>query len=1199
MIIFACHASTHMVGAGDTWVAMACGRHFLNHGVDTNEPFSANSHDVGPTEKEIEEWPDWAQWITKKVGLKTVKYWHPTGWINQNWLTHVLFYWLTHESPLADADTLSFNTVVYWKFALYIIMVICVYYMARFLGAHYALSAAFACFALFVGRSFFDIRPAGFSNLLAAVFLFILILTTYRNVLYIWLIVPLVVFWCNVHGGYIYAFIVLVPFIMLHLLAILPRRWTVSLHSILTWAALYAMAYKFLDHTYFSNIKEISPPQPGADWLFTVLLVLAAVSIATTVLATSKKIKNELFYAYHILVLIFVFLSVLPRFFPSLPLNLHPQFLKEIQEYVSKSQLSYVVVFLGLTGLGIVLAFFKQKLVCIDLKGIAHSIAASFVALVAMILFNPFHLTNLTHTFVISVSKHAEKWRTVNEWHPAFEWRNPVGTSFPFLVLYVSSMGLTLLWLYSRLLRPRLLRGRKNELEMQKKAFVTLSKIFGWAAAICVCWLVFIGFSFLNLDPLSFLFCTLFAVILLLSICVSVHCVYLAGLLTLLALFSADANAGYAGRYFYPFLLLPCYVLMHILVSLFSKTINKIKQQNIIFPAATAIVSLLVMVAIFNPLKFGSLLKVGSKFQNDLDRRVISAELAAHFKKSGITFSKSATVSVEKMGDKWQITDADKKYLLYKEGRVIRVYKYKSRSSVWRMGQVFNLPDIWKLRRPWHPRYEGRYPLTYKHIFIVLYIVNAVAAFIWLAIPYSREFFRQPARGINQESEADTYQLPKIDLPLMAIAALSIYMAIRSRRFIPVAAIAACPILAAFIDQMARTISAACNFHGFLSNNAPQDQRPNRQGRLVVPPMPHNLLTFVTIAALVAVLGLGTWWTLKFKCVYLDPWPTDPKLSSVFMRMTASDAKPFYALRFIDDNKLQGKMFNYWTEGGFIAWGQTPDPLNGKTPLQLYMDGRAQAAYMRSIYDLWSKIMFGGRIVQRIKEARRQFTRDDYRNIGKWIDGQLTKSERKVWVVLMPSNQFNTPFVKGLEYHSKWRLIFYNSKQRLFVDVRDPRARKLFDGIYNGETRYPDDFSRNLMMAQDSFVSGQWGKGLDYAIKAFELDHSRVPMQKITYAALREPNLIPRVSEYCKNYLGEFNKQKSNWARKNGFHHRIVAALIAADYLQKLAIRQRRLAQKQGRTKLVEEYTELAEEYAAKIREYEKEGAAALKTKRW
>ncbi len=71
MMIFAFHASTHMVGAGDTWVAEACGRHFIEHGVDTNEPFSANSHRAGPTEKEIAKWPGWAQKITKVAGIET------------------------------------------------------------------------------------------------------------------------------------------------------------------------------------------------------------------------------------------------------------------------------------------------------------------------------------------------------------------------------------------------------------------------------------------------------------------------------------------------------------------------------------------------------------------------------------------------------------------------------------------------------------------------------------------------------------------------------------------------------------------------------------------------------------------------------------------------------------------------------------------------------------------------------------------------------------------------------------------------------------------------------------------------------------------------------------------------------------------------------------------------------------------------
>ncbi|MHC4498021.1 MAG: hypothetical protein ACYS21_02775 [Planctomycetota bacterium] len=842
MLIFALHASTHMVGAGDTWVAMACGRHFLHHGVDTVEPFSANSHKAGPTEHDIETWPGWAQWITGKVGLETVRYWHPTGWVNQNWLTHVIFYWLTHESPFADAETRSFNTLVYWKFAIYILMVICIYYTGRVLGANPALSAAFACFAMFIGRSFFDVRPAGFSNLLVAVFLLVLVLATYRNILYIWLIVPVVAFWCNLHGGYVYAFIMLVPFVALNLLT----------------------------------------------------------------------------------------------------------------------------------------SFSKKRFVSIGLKGVYHTIAAGFVSFLAMVIFNPFHLTNLTHTFVISVSEHAKMWRTVNEWHPAFEWSNPVGTSFPFLVLYILSIGLTFFWLYSRFFLPKFIRGPKNELDRQKKQFTLMSKIFGCAATVFLSWAAFTSFSFLNLDVGSYFICAVFAVILLLSIYKNVHFIYLQVPLILLGLSLAGGKTG-AGIYMYPFVLLPAYVIVHILASLFSKDL-KVKPSNIAFVAGTAVVALILTIAIFNPFKF--------------------------------------------------------------------------KLPLWHLGQFLNL------RRMWRPRYEGKYRPNYRYLFVVLYFMNLASVIIWLTVPYLRKLFRTLPEKVVDQAEANSYELPKIDLALMAIAALTVYMAVQSRRFIPVAAIAACPVLAMFIDNMARTISAARNFYGLSARSASQNNASRKQNRLLVSPMPYSLQVLFILLGAVSVVGLGTHWTLKFKCVYLDPWPTDPKLTSVFMRMTASDAKPFYALEFIRENNLQGKMFNYWTEGGFIAWGQRPDPNSGKTPLLLFMDGRAQAAYEPKAYTRWSKIMSGGEITAQFqadaKARKRKLGASEYKKIGNWLDKQFRKHE--VWAVLMPAGQFDTPLVRGLQLNDKWSAVFVNNKQKLFVDIRTDRARELFQGISTGKTFYPDEF---------------------------------------------------------------------------------------------------------------------------------------------
>ena len=750
MLIFAIHSSTHMVGAGDTWVAMACGRHFLNHGVDTVEPFSANSHKAGPTEEDIEKWPALARWIADKAGMDAVKYWHPTGWVNQNWLTHTIFYWLTHESPFADAENFSYNSLVYWKFAIYIITVICIYYTCRVLGVHPLLATIFSCFAMFVGRSFFDIRPAGFSNMLTAVFLLILALTTYRNALYIWLLVPLTVFWCNLHGGYIYVFIMLAAFV----------------------------------------------------------------------------------------------------------------------------------------GLNFLTSISKKRFVSIGKKGIYHTIAAGFAAFLGTIIFNPFHLTNLTHTFVISFSKHAKMWRTVNEWHPAFEWKNPVGDEIPFLIMYIIA------WL----------------------ALVV------WATVLTM---------------------------------------------------------------------------------------------------------------------------------------------------------------------------------------VLRTAKAQSKKKL---------------------------------------------------------------------KNSDDYQLPKIDLALMAIAALSIYMAIRSRRFIPIAAIASCPVIAMFVEQMACSIVAVFNLY--------------RHSRLQLNPMSKKLQSAFAITGAAAVLFFGIWWGLKYKKVYLGPWPTDTKLNSVFMRMTASDAKPFYAMQFIKDNKLKGKMFNYWTEGGFIAYGQQPDANTGFTPLQLFMDGRAQAAYEPKAYETWGAIMSGGPTVRGARIKKRKLTAKGYVKVNNWISEELRK--RDVWLVMMPQGQFDSPFVKSFMYSTDWRVVFLNDRQKVMVDTKTPQGRKLFDGIFSGKTIYPDDFSKKLVKSHNIMLFGnkqaEKNMGLNWAIEAFKLKPSQVVVNKIIIAS-KSPELKPRVDEFCKNSFDDFEKNKNSYVNQDGYHNRIVVALLTGKYLYRNA--------------MINKDKKLAKFYADKNKECQDERKALLATKRW
>ncbi|MFA7485798.1 MAG: hypothetical protein WCZ89_07220 [Phycisphaerae bacterium] len=974
MMIFAFHASTHMVGAGDTWVALTCGRHFINHGVDTVEPFSANSHKAGPTEEtmakyaqelrdslrenqknppglikktllglllsQVERYPDWSEG-TKQFVSKV----HPTGWINQNWLTHVIFYWLTHLSPVADADpdngVYSYNTLVYWKIILYVLTVICVYYTGRILGANVILSAVFACGAMFIGRSFLDIRPAGYSNLLTAVFLLVIVLATYRNVLYIWLLVPVTVFWCNLHGGYIYVFIMLVPFIVINFIS----------------------------------------------------------------------------------------------------------------------------------------CFFPKRCISIGKRGLIHSIAASAATLTACIIFNPFHLTNFTHTFEISISEHAEMWRTVHEWHPGFAWDNPVGTGFPYLVLFLMFIGVLVLWLISRFLKPWSLKAPQNEMEFQKKFFVVLSNILGWASAILLFWLIFISLSFCHADPASFFICVAFIGIILISVTNKIHFIWALVPLTLFIVILSDEKAGYSGRYIYPFLILPCYAGISMAVS-FINPKKRFSCFDILFAAAASIAAIVLMVTIVNPFNFAP------------------------------------------------VTD----------------------------GFISYIRQFFTIRRIWRPIYEvnlGFLSNVYTHLFTGLYIANLIFAGIWLmfmSLQNERKAENQSHENQlqNDASKWQNYETPRIDFVYIVIAALSIYLAYRSRRFIPIAGYAACPLLALLIEQMARVFSASRNFH--------------TRGILAVSPVNRNIQKFLLCAGVVLVTGFGGYWGWKFKVVYLDSWPLESFLTSTFMRMTASASKPFFATKFIKDNELSGKMFNYWTEGGFIAYGQEPDPVTGRTPLQLFMDGRAQAAYDPSAFYLWSEIMAGTREGSQIITAahirERSLTADDYRQIGNAISQRLKQLD--VWVILMPANDKTDTFLRIIESTPDWICTYVDMDQKLYVDVTTEKGQQLYQGLFDGSTIFPNEFSKYFTLAENILFKSQDAEsakeGLEYAFKAIEIRPSQKVMNLIvSFSHFNDREMIESIIRFCNAYFEDYFNNIEKYRKEHGYVHKLGAVASAGNFLGRLA----------------------------------------------
>ncbi|HSV26877.1 MAG TPA: hypothetical protein VLH60_03195, partial [Sedimentisphaerales bacterium] len=449
---------------------------------------------------------------------------------------------------------------------------------------------------------------------------------------------------------------------------------------------------------------------------------------------------------------------------------------------------------------------------------------------------------------------------------------------------------------------------------------------------------------------------------------------------------------------------------------------------------------------------------------------------------------------------------------------------------------------------------------------IMFIILLALLAF-WGTLLFMNPESSQSRRR-NKKTDTDGYSWPKANLALLVITGLTVYMAIKSRRFIPIAAFVACPVMAMMLDQTIRMIAARARWI--------------RERKTALPEVPKWVRPSVIAGGLAAVVFFGMWWGLKFKRIYLDPWPNDTKHTSVFMRMTASNVKPFEACDFIRMNNLSGNIFNYWTEGGFIAWGQEPDPETGRTPLQLFIDGRAQAAYNVGTYDMWGFIQSGGPAAMRLHFSGRQPTESDYREIGNWIDEQLAAHD--VWVVLMPASEFNDPrkpFTVSLEMHPNWRPVYYDGRQKIFVRFTDPRGERLFMDVLSGTAKFPDDYSRALSTAYwlvriNDFEANR--EGLRRLQKIFEQNPTQEIISLATmcyrWEALRE-----EIDQMCIDWLEKFKAERSAFRATHGYRVRLAAALAAVDHLRRHAADEDRRAELDAlRADWLAEFRELVEQ---------------------
>jgi hypothetical protein len=240
VIAAALHSADRPVGGGDTWVAMACGRY-------TAGPWAA-------------EQPDrtWQMRVLDRVGIHITKRdffsgksrpFEPGskdnfGWVNQNWLTHLMFYKMKTAWGESGPDALKGeNLIVAYKFLQAILTALFAYWAARKLGAHPVIAAAITAFGMLLSRSYIDMRPNITSIFLAAIMIYLLARWKQGQWKSLAWMIPVMIVWSNVHGGFIYAIMIFAIMSGSHLAQkFFSRNWPKYFEDIPARGILYLLA---------------------------------------------------------------------------------------------------------------------------------------------------------------------------------------------------------------------------------------------------------------------------------------------------------------------------------------------------------------------------------------------------------------------------------------------------------------------------------------------------------------------------------------------------------------------------------------------------------------------------------------------------------------------------------------------------------------------------------------------------------------------------------------------------------------------------------------------------------------------------------------------------------------------------------------------------------------------------------------------
>ncbi|MDD5135061.1 MAG: hypothetical protein PHP01_06605, partial [Phycisphaerae bacterium] len=104
------------------------------------------------------------------------------------------------------------------------------------------------------------------------------------------------------------------------------------------------------------------------------------------------------------------------------------------------------------------------------------------------------------------------------------------------------------------------------------------------------------------------------------------------------------------------------------------------------------------------------------------------------------------------------------------------------------------------------------------------------------------------------------------------------------------------------------------------------------------------------------------------------------------------------------------------------------------------------------------------------------------------------------------------------------------------------------------KTKFPDELSKNLtvgynLMRMRDMQGTEKEKGCDMIIEAFKQCPYQITAIELVRIASYFPQFRDKVTEVLSNYFDDFAENEQQYKEQNGYHQRIISAIMAGNYL--------------------------------------------------